>query len=440
MNNDKIKNNESYSQLREQINAADSIRKIAKILSFFGIKNKNLNEVLDQVPDFKKQLEHLSSLPDEFNHHFSKLGWVAHESMNLDLMEKAVDMAESGDVDSAENELAEYFCSENIDWLLHHFKGFPEFKIRYELLKSAFEDTRAERYHSSIPLLLMIIDGTVNDIDRNKGFFTESTDLSAWDSIAGHSSGLSMIRDILNQSRKKTTTESLRLPFRNGILHGRDLGYGNKLVAAKCWAILIAIKDWIKAIKEGKKNPPPPKEKISFREELKSLSEALDEYSESKKRNEEINKQVEQWTPRNLQIGIDVPSSGEESDFQELTPEREAVKFLHFWKKKNYGGIAKQIHRFSSKELVISKEAGKLREILSNKQLIGFSIKEIDDQSPAISEITIHLNYMLNQKNISKEITLRFVCQGKAGRVGVFGDADSKWEFIDHVLYTLDFE
>ncbi|MEQ9376336.1 MAG: hypothetical protein RIG68_14220 [Imperialibacter sp.] len=440
MNNNKIRNNESYSQLREQINAADSVRKLARILSFFGIKNKNLNEVLDQVPDFKKQLEHLSSLPDEFNQYFSELGWIAHESMNTDLMEKAVDLAESGDVSAAEDELTEYFCSDKIDWLLHQFKGIPEFNIRFDLLKSAFEDTKSERYHSCIPILLMIIDGTVNDIDRNKGFFTESTDLSAWDSIAGHSSGLSKIRDILNQTRKKTTTETLRLPYRNGILHGRDLGYANKVVAAKCWAILIAIKDWVKAIKDGKKNPPPPKEKKSFREEIKSLSEALNEYSESKKRNEEISKQVEQWSPRSIQIGVDVPFSGEISDFQELTPEREAVQFLHFWKTKNYGGIAKQIHRFSKKELVISTEAGKLRGILSDKQLIDFSIKEIDDKSPAISEVTIHLNYSLNLRVMSKDITLRFICQGKDGRVGIFGDPHSKWEFIDHVLYTLDFE
>lgn len=440
MSNDKIRNNESYSKLREQINGADSIRKVAKILSFFGIKNKSLNEALDQVPDFKKQLEHLSSLPDEFNQYFSKLGWIAHESMNSDLIEKAIEMAETGDIDSAENELAEYFCSDNIEWLLLHFKGFSEFTIRFELLNSAYEDTKAARYHSCIPLLLMIIDGTVNDIDRNKGFFTESTDLSAWDSIAGHSSGLSTIRDILNQSRNKTTTESIRLPFRNGILHGRDLGYANKLVTAKCWAILIALKDWIKAIKDGKKNPPPTKEKKSFIEELKSLSKTLEEYSESKKRNQEISKQVEEWTPRKIQIGIDIPTSGGISDFQELTPEREAVSFLHFWKNKNYGSIAKQIHRVSSKELVISKEAGKLREILSDKQLIDFTIKKVDDQSPAISEVTLDINYTLNKVNMSKEIILRFICQGKEGRVGVFGDSESKWEFIDHVLHTLDFE
>ncbi|WP_421976072.1 hypothetical protein [Roseivirga seohaensis] len=270
MKNEKIKNNESYSQLREQIKAADSIRKIAKLLSFFGLKNDSLNKALDQVPEFQKQLEHLSSLPDEFNQHFSKLGWIAHESMNSDLMERAIELAESGKVDSAEDELADYFCSDNIEWLLNHFKGFPEFKIRFDLLKSAYEDTKDKRYHSAIPLLLMIIDGTVNDIDRNKGFFTESTDLTAWDSIAGHSSGLGKIRDILNQSRKKTTTESLRLPFRNGILHGRDLGYANKLVAAKSWAILIAIKDWIKAIKDGKKIHHHQKRKKRFGKNLKA--------------------------------------------------------------------------------------------------------------------------------------------------------------------------
>ena len=116
------------------------------------------------------------------------------------------------------------------------------------------------------------------------------------------------------------------------------------------------------------------------------------------------------------------------------------MQYLHFWKSKNHGGIAKQIHRFSTKELVISTEAGKLREILSDKQLLDFSIKEIDDQSPAISEVTIHLNYTLNQKKMSKDITLRFICQGMDGHVGIFGDTDSKWQFIDHVLYTLDFE
>ena len=72
--------------------------------------------------------------------------------------------------------------------------------------------------------------------------------------------------------------------------------------------------------------------------------------------------------------------------------------------------------------------------------MIDFSIQKIDDQSPAISEITIHVNYTLNQKKMSKEITLRFICQGRNGQVGIFGDADIKWEFIDHVLYTLNFE
>lgn len=41
----------------------------------------------------------------------------------------------------------------------------------------------------------------------------------------------------MTRSRNKTTTEDLTLPLRHGILHGRDLGYSNQMVAAKCWAV-----------------------------------------------------------------------------------------------------------------------------------------------------------------------------------------------------------
>ena len=440
MRNEKIKNNNSFSQLRDQINAADSIRKISRILSFFGIKNKELETAFEQIPGLKNKIEQLSSLPDEFNNYFSELGWIAHESMNSELMERAIELAKAGDIDSAEDELVSYYCSDKIDWLLLQFKGFPEFKIRFDLLKSALDDTKAERYYSCIPVLLMIVDGTVNDIDKNKGFFTESTDLSAWDSIAGHSSGLSKIRDILNQSRTKTTTELIRLPYRNGILHGRDLGYGNKIVAAKCWAILIAIKDWVKAVKDGKKTAPPIQEKKTLKEEFKSLQATLNEYSESKKENERISGLVGKWRARDISVGIDIPHSGNESVYKDLTPEKEAIRFLQFWKKKNYGGIAQQIHQFSDKEISIGKEAGRLREILLNKKLCEYSIQKVDDKSPAISEVTVLVRYELNQSVISKKITLKFICHGKDGRVGIFGDANSKWKFIDHILYSLDFE
>ena len=40
---DKIKDNPSYSAIREQLKGANAFRKALKVLSFAGIKNKELN-------------------------------------------------------------------------------------------------------------------------------------------------------------------------------------------------------------------------------------------------------------------------------------------------------------------------------------------------------------------------------------------------------------
>lgn len=331
---DKIENLPSYSKLRKEIEGADSIRKFVKFLSAFGIKDKGLNETLDKIPDFKKQIIHLSTLPDRFNKHFAQSGWIAHESMNSELMEKAVELADSGEITKANEELVKYYCSKEIEWLLMYFKGIPEFAKRYNFIKLAYQDTLDKKFYSCIPTLLMVIDGSVNDIDKNKGFFSESTDLTAWDSIAAHSSGLSVIRDVFNSTRKKTTAEPIDMPYRNGILHGRDLGFDNEVVAAKCWATLIAIKDWAKAVMEGKKETPEPEKKLSFTESLSELKKSLDQYAETKRKSDEVSRKVEQWRPRQINIGEEMPKSGEISDYADFYPEKEAVLFVSYWKKK----------------------------------------------------------------------------------------------------------
>ena len=245
---DKIKDNPSYSAIREQLKGANAFRKALKVLSFAGIKNKELNKILDQVPAEKvvlttscSQWEELTSAPDRFNKIFSAFGWIAHESMNSELMERAVILAEEGKLEEGNNLLINHYCSEEIKWPITWLKHIPAFEKRYDLILLAYKDSLNERYYSAVPLLLMIIDGGVNDIDKNKGFFTPSTDLTAWDSIAAHSSGLSVIRNVFNAKRNKTNTDPISLPYRNGILHGRDINYANKEVTAKCWATLIAI-------------------------------------------------------------------------------------------------------------------------------------------------------------------------------------------------------
>ena len=79
-----------------------------------------------------------------------------------------------------------------------------------------------------------------------------------------------------------------------------------------------------------------------------------------------------------------------------------------------------------------------MREILNNKILVDYSLKKIEDKAPAISEVTLNVEFECETELKNKDITLRFICEGENGRPSMFGDSDCKWQFIDTFLYSLD--
>ncbi|QWX85601.1 hypothetical protein H0I23_08160 [Cellulophaga sp. HaHaR_3_176] len=428
----KIADLPSYKKTHDNFKGAHTVGKVIKALNFLGIKDKGLNDAFSKLPNLK-DVENIISLPDRFNSQFAKIGWIAHESMNSTLIEKAVDLAESGQKENAEIILAEHFTSTEIKWLQHRFRVLPAFSIRFELIEQAYKDTLEERFKSCVPLLLTIIDGAVNDISKSKGFFSENTELKAWDSIASHSSGLSAIKEIFNAPRKKTNTEEIFLPYRNGILHGRDLKFDNKHVVGKCWSTLFAINDWARALKEEKENPPIlPIEPTSISESWNEIRKVITEYQEWKVQSDTKWKELENWKPRE-EISIEL------ADFKEFSPEKTALEIIESWKKKNYGRIAQLIHRISDKEINIGVEAGKVRRDLENKKLNSFQVKSISDKGAHASEITINIDYDLNGENKMKEIVIRLICTDKNGEMGMNGKENMTWEFIDNFFSTLDF-
>ncbi len=431
---DKIENNPSFQEFGKNIKGAKAIKQIASYLAPFSKIAKNISNSLDGFDDLEKQFNELSKSPDLFNHYFSELGWIAHESMNQDLMLECIVLAKKNEINLAEEKLADYYTSDNLKWLLRQLKGTPEFLKRYELIRLAYEDTKAKRFYSSVPIILMMIDGGVNDIDKNKGFFTETTDLTAWDSIAAHSSGLSRLRDILNKGRNRTNSDEIFLPYRNGILHGRDLSYANKFVSAKCWLTLIAINDWTKALKKNKENPPEEPKNLSFKDSLSKLKQTLSEYDQHQEKMEEIRKHLNAWQKREIIINQDIPSNGSISDYEDLTPEKDAIQFLKNWENKNYGGIAKQISYFK-KDVNIGQEAGRVRKIFDKKSLKWFEITSVEDCAPAITEVMVNVKYEFEQKEFETEIKLRMIYQNEKCENLVFGQEGGQWKFIDSFFF-----
>lgn len=380
------------------------------------------------------QFDALSKTPDKFNDFFAKRGWIAHESMSHTLMLKCIESAENNRLSEAEELLINYYSSSEMYWLVVQLKGSKAFRKRHTLLTLAYNDTLEERFYSTIPIVLMMMDGAVNDISKTEGFFAEKSDLTAWDSIAAHSTGLMVLKDILGASRKKTSEETISMPYRNGILHGRDLGYANRTVAAKSWAALFAVNDWARSIEDGKKEAPPAQPEPTLMEQLEYIISPVKDLGESKITQEKISS----WAPRNLAINVDTPERAESIDYPERTPEQEAVQFAENWQKKRYDLIAKQIHYHFVKNVNYKAETGKVRQILGDKHLIDYKILKIVDCAPAISEVTFEVVILYNEVKYQKEINLRLIYQDENGTPLIFGDKKGKWLFIDAFFYTLD--
>ena len=222
-------------------------KKIADNSSFTNLKKKleGLGKYSDnEVKKKLHELHILSETPDKFNDLFSEKGWVAHESMNYPLMKETIELAEQNKYDDAEQLIIKFY-KEKGSHLLASLKQLEEIKPRFSLIYAAFQDYQAERYHACIPVFLMMIDGVYTDvINSKKSFFNQGAEVIAFDSIAGNESGLNNIANIFRKKRGQTMTKKITLPYRHGILHGRDLGYANEVVATKVFVTLIALKDW----------------------------------------------------------------------------------------------------------------------------------------------------------------------------------------------------
>lgn len=380
---------------------------------FKGI-DKNM---YNQISDFEKQASLLMKSCEEFNKNFSENGWIAYELMKADIIIEANKIFKEKGLAEAEKTLINYY-SNDIEGYLPFLKRNVEFAIRYDLIKAAFEDHKNKKYYNSIPIFLMMVDGAVSDF-ANTGFAAEKTNVEAWDSIAGHSQGLNKLKEIYTKNRTKTTTDPIYLPYRNGILHGRDLDFGNEYVSCKALGMIFAVNDWITA----KKTESSRKNKFIESAKTKTWSELIDGIS----KNAQVKQLIEQWKPRDIVIGKDIPSTGLPNKFENGTPEQAVAIFFELWKKKNYGLMAKSLDSRFFYEKSEKKRAGLCRELFGSKNIEGFEISSIEDRAAAITVIILIVKWSTDQKNYVKKLTFGVIYCDEDDKPLIRGQSGGRW-------------
>lgn len=405
---------DSVKHIEEQIKAFKLIIKVNKGLRFIGLGSKKISEMEEQIKILESQIDDFKNIPIKFNSYLSDCGWIAYDSINFDFMKEVIDVYESNGLDKAENKLLDYYKPENLDYELLRLKSVPQILRRYKFIDYAYEDYKNARYYSVIPILLIVIDGSINDV-LGRGLHSENANMDVWDSITALDGGIEKIKNIFKKGRYKTTEDKIDIPFRNGILHGLDLGYDNYKVAAKCWHFLFVIRDWIlskesesnrfdKYLKD--KNPPPITESIKKIVQIEKEKQA-----------------IKDWTARNIsKVYLNSLSANSSND--DSLPETIVIQFLELWKKKNYGYMANiywPIFFKNGKPNIVE-----IRNQFQDFIIENYKITKIIDESPAISEI----EFECLSNNVKKDYKARLLFEGNDYQSHSRNYGNGKWKIV----------
>jgi len=415
----KIIDNPTSAKLLKQIKAFECLESMYKGIPFARKFFPKLETIFSEFTALKSQMDILS-IPDQFNECFASRGWIAYESMNMDIMREAILIYETHGEEKADIFLADFYDEECLSWGIQRFGSNREFSRRIRLAELSKKDYLAGRYHACVPLLLSLLDGLINDVSKHVGFFSETADLTAWDCIAAHESGLQALSSLMTKGRNKTNEDALSIPYRHGILHGRDLAFDNKIVAAKVWAALFAARDWAVAVTDGKKNPQPEQET--------SLSELLREIG----KNGRLKKLVEAWKPRtSIDLGY-LPHSGKAVDLPAGTPERHVSEFIEHWIGRRYGLLAESLLT-SSPDTSKGKRAGLAKDFFGRNVPSAYKIMAVEDIAPAVSHVVAELEFQIEETLNSKQVTFRVIYKDDENNPAVRGMEKGRWKIVQNI-------
>lgn len=373
------------------LNEMPSIKKIYEEVNAIYIIRGGMNSKMKQ--EVEKQKIYWDDMIDtlyKYNKYFSDNGWIIYGNLNIEFAKECIKEYEEKDIDSAEEKILNYYL--NNDDNRFYFKSLL-FKQRLDLLNQGLEAHFSNDFYKSIPIFLIIADSVVNEYTVAKGFFSDNVDLSCWDSLTGLSSGLEKLKEIYNKSRKKVNYEEIRMPYRNGILHGRDLNFANKYVSCKLLVLLLALDNWIL----DKKSEESRKEKFVKESNPPSISESMKKL-EKNKRDREL---IKSYKKKEYTINVNFPESGNLQDYKEFDFLKPIINFYELWKTKNYGFMAKQNDKlFYGKN--VNEKIESCKELFASKKVNSFRIINVDDWTIAMKKIQIEFNYEEYNKTIKQ--------------------------------------
>ena len=412
-----IVDNPSAKMILDTLPLAKMAKLFTGFAKRFGITNESLDRIHQAANDVLQQSDILR-LPDRFNDAFARSGWIATGSMSADTMRKALELHEAGKDQQAENEIIAWFREDTINlFAIVRANSFNKARNRWHQLQEALKLTREERYWSAVPLILISCDGFASDI-LGTSPFEKDADLTVFDSITGHSSSLPFLIKEVTKGVRRSSDEGLTLPLRHGILHGRSLGYANRIVCMKAWLLMIALVDWAydKSSEQGRILERQSAANFSFRD----LAEKI-RMTEADKRAIEAFEPWESLGPFNDSLDKD-------------SPEFAIVDFLTSWRNRNYGKMAERAVNLM--QLSIANMAGQLRRDAEFVELTDFEIRSVRQTTVARADAVAFLRGSTPTGNVEGDFLVAAFRHTMEGDVAMPTDA-GRWSVQQACIFDL---
>ncbi len=218
------------------------------ILERLGVNRRTL----ENAAGLPALYDRLTSEPDRVASALSGRGWIFHELAHFEAYSTAADFAEQGDYAAADRVLVEAHQADRYALIRFYQRVTSLYQdsersieiglARLRILDEAYALHQQGHYEAVVSLVLSQIDGIFMDMTGKEArtfFNSKNPKLLDEITLGGHPLGLKTLSEILGDTQT-TTIVGDRLN-RNGILHGRILGYGTLVSATKTWAALLAV-------------------------------------------------------------------------------------------------------------------------------------------------------------------------------------------------------
>ncbi len=334
-------------------------------------------------------------------------------------MRAALDKHEEGDTNAGEEIILEWVLDSGTlnFFAISRSKRFGEVHGRWDQLREALALTEERRYWSAVPLVLIACDGFASDV-LGTSPFEKNADLRMFDSMVAHPSSLPAAITRITKGVRKSSDETLYLPLRHGILHGRSLGYANRAVCGKAWMLMIALVDW--AADKRDEEVRRAKDKARHSTDWRELSSSLQKSQADKAA-------IEAFVQRRWE-----GSFGEA--LAENDPPLAFFEFLTGWRTRNFGLMAKRAVNLTQQKH--GHLAGRLRTDAEHLFLTDFEILRVSQTTVARAEAVVRMKGQTLKGEVSGKFMVLAFRNTADGGVAMPSD-EGTWQVRQACMFDL---